>query len=360
MRNPTRILGALTVVSCLALTLAGCGAKSSSSVTPTASATDLAGDPQLQTSVVNASHSDAMSAASDQSSSGATLALELESKNETDSDSNSVNKTCAVSGNSAVVTISSKIDETKTSTSKSGTVTVKRTRTGSGTLTRTWSRTDGVAVTCNSAGTGAKVDFKNPSGLKLEASIDRSRSDSTTYTGPKMTRSSSKSVSVKGKHTVSWSSNDATNDSSTTYVRNKSIVMTDVQRSMTMTNKSGTTFSTSLTVNTTTDKPVVVKVERSLSDHSVVSKTFVSGEVVVKKDLDATITTNYSNLKIDSECKPVSGSATIVIRDSAGVELKTLTLGVDSSGDAALTEKESNSSVEGFNLDGCDAEDSKG
>jgi len=230
--------GLLTVSVALMATLAACGAKSSKDTgTATATAAELAGDSQLQSSVVNASHGDTVTAAADQSSSGAGLML---SGNDDDSDKSSVTKSCALSGSSAVVTISSTIDETKTSTSKSGTVTNTRTRTGSSTMTRTWSRTDGTAVTCNTAGKGANVDFKNPSGLKLDVSIDRSRDVSNTFVGPKLTRTSSKSFSVKGNHAVTWSSNDATGDGST-YVRNKSIVIKDVTRSMTMTNKDGVT-----------------------------------------------------------------------------------------------------------------------
>ena len=55
----------------------------------------------------------------------------------------------------------------------------------------------------------------------------------------------------------------------------------------------------------------------------------------------------------------MSGSAAIVITDTTGTVLKILTLGVDSSGDAFLTEKSYGSTVAGFVLDGCDGEDSK-
>jgi len=40
--------------------------------------------------------------------------------------------------------------------------------------------------------------------------------------------------------------------------------------------------------------------------------------------------------------------------------LKSLILGVDSSGDGELKDKDSGSGIDGFALDGCDAEDSKG
>jgi len=112
--------GLISVSVALMATLAGCGAKSSNgSGTATASAAELAGDSQLQSSVVNASHGDTVTAAADQSSSGAGLMLRgkddsgSSSSEDEDHDKNSVTKSCALSGTSAVVTISSTIDETK-------------------------------------------------------------------------------------------------------------------------------------------------------------------------------------------------------------------------------------------------------
>ena len=353
-----RVTGSACVSLALAATLASCGAKKDkSTTTPTASASELASDPALTGSVVNASHGDVVSSSADQSSSGASLYASGDDSDDSDSDTSSITKSCAVSGTSAVVTIKSTINRSKTSTSNSGTVTVTRTRTGSGAITRTWSKTDSTAVTCNTAATGANVDFQNPNGLKLEVSFERSRQDSKTYTGPRVSRSSSKSFSATGKRTVTWSSNDTTSDTSTTYIRNKQVVIKDVDQDVTMTNKDGASYASSLTINTTTDKPLVMKIERNKTGHAVVSKTIVSGEVVVQKDTDATITTTYSNLKLSSECKPVSGSATIVFKDSAGTTLKTLTLDASSSGEGQLKDS-SGSEVEGFHLDDCDSEDS--
>lgn len=334
--------------------LSGCGSKKDAAATaPSVSATSLVSDPALTGNVVNASHGDAVSAAADQSSSGASLAL---SGDDTDDDKSSITKTCAVSGSSAVVTVKSTVNRSKSNTSNSGAVTVTRTRTGSGTSTRTWSRTDGTAVTCNTAANAANADFQNPSGLKLDVSFERSRVDSKTYTGPRLTRTSSKSFSSSGKRTVTWSSNDTTSDTSTTYIRNKQVVIKDVKQDLTMTNKDGQNFSSSLTINTASDQPLVVKIERNKTGHAVVSKTIVSGQVIVKKDTDATITTTYSNLKLSSECKPSSGSATIVFTDAAGAVLKTLTLSATSGGEGELKDS-SGSEVEGFHLDDCDSED---
>jgi hypothetical protein len=165
---------------------------------------------------------------------------------------------------------------------------------------------------------------------------------------------------VSGKRSVTWSSNDATSDSSTSYFRNKSIVITDVKHDLTMTNKEGVTYSSSLTINTAANKPLVVKVERSKTDHSISSKTIVSGQIISKKDSDSTITTTYDAFKVGSdECKPVSGTATIVITDASGAVLKTLVLGAGTTGDGELKDKDSGTEIEGFALDDCDSEDKK-
>jgi hypothetical protein len=128
-----------------------------------------------------------------------------------------------------------------------------------------------------------------------------------------------------------------------------------------MTNKNGESKIADLTINTVDASPLVVKVERSTTGHSIVSKTFVSGQLVTQKDSDASMTTTYNNLKLnfaDNSCSISSGTAQIVIKDTAGAVLKTLSLGVDSSGDSTLTD-ESGAEVEGFALDPCDSEDLK-
>jgi hypothetical protein len=347
--------------------LTGCGTKASDSTTPipaTVGAATLVADPQLSGSIVNASHGDAISAAADQSASGAGLTDDglsnLIKETDSDTDTSTVTKTCAVSGATAVVSIDSSVNRSKTDSKKSGTVTVTRTVTGTSKVTRTWSRSDGTAVACNTAATGANADFKNPSGLKLDLSFERSREAKRTYTSTKLTRTSTKSFKASGKRAVTWSSNDTAADSATTYVRNKSIVITDVKHALVMTDKDGVTVSSALVINTAADKPLVVKVERSKTDHTVSSKTIVSGTVVVTKDTDSTITTTYADFKLGSdECKPVSGSATIVITDSAGAVLKTMVLEAGTTSDGELKDKDSGVEVEGFALDDCDSEDKK-
>jgi hypothetical protein len=128
-----------------------------------------------------------------------------------------------------------------------------------------------------------------------------------------------------------------------------------------MTDKNGNTVATNLTINTSEASPLLVRVERDTTTNKVLSKTFMSGQIVVNKDNDALITTTYSNLKVnfaDDSCSITDGSATIVITDSAGTALKSLKLGQNSGADSALFD-ESGNEVEGFVLDPCDSEDSQ-
>jgi hypothetical protein len=358
----------ISIINCLVLILSyfllinGCGVEvgNPSTKKPKSNTIDIAtliSDQQLTSHVVNTAHGDAIAAAADQNASGVSLALL-----ETDDDKSAINRSCAVSsdGLSAIVSVSSSISRTRTKTSSGGRVTVQATRTGSSSATRTWSRTNGTAVACNGSNTGAAVNFQSPDNLKLDISFERNRNDSISYSGPRVTRTATKSFTSSGIRSVTWGASDASGDGQT-YVRNKSVVIKDVKQSLQMTNKNGESVATSLAHNTAQGAPIIVKVERNSSTHSVVSKTFVSGQIVTQKDSDASMTTTYNNLKLnfaDNSCAISSGSAQIVIKDSSGTVLKTLSLGVDSSGDSALTD-DSGNEVEGFALDPCDSEDQR-
>lgn len=347
-------------VTVLGLVIHSCGTKSddkNDEGAPPVNASSLVADPQLTSSVVNAAHGDAVAAAADQSGSGSSLQFALA---DGDNDGSSVTKSCTKNGNSAVVSVSSTINRSRTKTSGGGRVTVTASRAGTGSSTRTWSKTDGTAVACRSD-KGAAVDFKNPSGVKLEVSFERNRSDTMTYTGPRVTKTSSRSFKSSGKRTVTWSSNDPAGDGST-YSRNKSVLIKDVVQSLTMTNKDGQSVSSNLSINTAENAPLVVKVERDSATNAVVNKTFLSGQVVVKKDSDATITTTYTNLKLnfsDNSCSISDGTAQVVVTDSTGATLKTYTLGKSTDGEDGSLKDSSGSEVDGFALDPCDSEDVK-
>jgi hypothetical protein len=352
-------------ITCLILTFAyltaGCGVEAGNPSTrkPKGAPIDigfLVKDPQLTGSIVNALHEEAVATAFDQGiSSGSSL---LTTKDE-DQDSSVVNKSCEPSTDQkqAIVSISSTINRTKTRTAGAGKIILSWTGTGSGNSRRTWSKSDGTSVACNTAGTGAAIDFRNPENLILEVSFQRSRDIRVNYSGPRATRTASRSSSSSGEWSVKWSSGDSPSDGQT-YVRAKSVTMKSVKKNLIMTNRMGVTFETELSMNTADTSPMVVQVERDSISHAIQSKTFVSGEVVLKKDSDAILTTTYNKLKLDfkdGSCSISDGSADITIKDAAGTTLKNWTLGVDSNGDTILKD-DSGEEVEGFTVDPCDAE----
>lgn len=327
---------------------------------PTVNATDVVSDPQLTTSIVNAAHGDAVAASIDQGTSSTSFQL---ASADTNDDNTSATKTCNASpdGKSAIVSISANINRTRTKSSAGGRVTVKARRTGSGSSARSWSRIDGTPVVCKSDKTGAIIDFKNPTGLRLDVSFERNRSDEVTFTGPRLTRISSRAVSSAGTRIITWTSNDTSGGSASSYARQKTVVIRNTTHNLTMTDKDRNTVATKLTINTSEAAPLLVRVERDTATNKVLSKTFMSGQIVVKKDDDATMTTTYNNLTLnfaDESCSITDGLAQIVISDSAGTTLKSLRLGKNSDGDSALFD-DSGNEVEGFVLDPCDSEDSK-
>lgn len=363
-----RIIKITVPVTCFTLSLfaslQSCGKKSKSgdNVPQPLSAAALVLDPLLTGSVVNSAHGDAVAAAADQGGSGSSLNFALA---DSDNDDTTMSKTCTLSadGKSAVVSISSNINRSRTKTSANGRVTMTATRVGSGTSTRTWSKTNGDSVACNSTGTGAALNFQNPTNLKLDVVFERSRTDSTEISRQDVTRKSSKNFTSKGTRSITWAASSASE--ATNYIRTKTVVIKDVNQSLVLTDKNGASFSAALSINTLEGSPLVINVERKsptdITPNAVVSKTFVSGAVETKKDSDAIMTTTYNNLKLkfeDRSCSIESGSAQIVIKDSVGTVLKTLTLGVDS-GESSLKDSSSGAEVEDFVLDPCDSEDTK-
>jgi hypothetical protein len=197
--------------------------------------------------------------------------------------------------------------------------------------------------------------------LQLDVTFERSRTDERSFTRAGKTSTFKRSFSGRGSRTITWGANDTTQTGSTTYTRNKTVVIKDTTKSISMTNKNGKSLDASLAISTSADSPLVVKVERDNTTNAVASKTIVSGQVIVKKDSDATITTTYNNLMInfvDGSCSIQGGSAQVVVTDSAGTTLKAFTLGEGTDGDGSLKD-DSGAEIEDFDLEECDAEDLK-
>lgn len=358
----------LAIATLLALTACKSDDKNTSPTTATLS--ELIDDPQLTSALVNGSHGEALSAAVDQSVTGASKYLlkmddddDNDNNDDSSNDSSNVSKVCSASSEdkTAVVEVTSQINRSRTKTSRGGTVTISRKRTGTSSMTRTWSNSDGTPVTCNGAKTAAAVDFENPSGLKLAVSYSKNRSSSLEFRGPKNSFESKRTVTATGTRQITWQSNDASDDTSTTYIRNKTVTVENSNHRFTMTNKNGRSIESTVSMKTVDNKPLQVKMERRKDNHTVVSKTFVSGQLSVERDDGSSMLIVYDNLKLDvtsEDCKPVSGVAQIEFNDASGSIIKTLTLESDDDGNTIL-KTSGGDEIEEFDLDGCDPEDTR-
>lgn len=360
-------IGAIFGLNNLAL-LNSCGVEAGNPSTkkpknPSVDIVSLINDSQLTSSIVNATHGDVMAAASDQSNTnGAKLQLRGDAS---DQDATTINRVCKRSEDqlAAIVTVSANVNRLRTKTSPGGRSSISINRTGTGASTRTWSVTDGTPVLCNAAGTAADVSMETPDKLKLDISFERSRVDTITVSRPKGTRTATKSFTSSGSRSITWNASDSSSDGET-YKRRKSVAIRDVKQTLSMTNKDGLTVASTLLINTTQAVPLEVEVERQKDTHTVVSKKFISGQTVVKKDDDGTITTTYNGLKVDftqGSCAIASdsGSAQIVVTDSTGSVLKTLTLSYDSTNQESTLKDSNGNAIEDFDLDPCDPEDTK-
>jgi trimeric autotransporter adhesin len=340
----------------------GCGSQSSTESTSNNSVTasEITSDSQLVGVTVNAHYSDILANLSDQSA-GLTSLTVTGTSSSSETDSSSVLRSCVETGSTAVVTVTGTINKSKSKTSANGRVTTASSVTGSSTATRTWSRTDGTTVSCGTTKDYAKVNWKSPSGLQLVHTFTRERVQTSKVTGTKKSWDFGTTLKASGTRTSTWSANTSSSDTSTTFVRNKSI-KSDVTRAFTAKDKNGDTKSLTYAIKTKDADPLVVAVERQVSDQTVVSRTISSGTLVGTKDSDnSTVTWGFKNFKVSlssGDCKFESGTATITFADSAGTTLQSYTLTVDTSGDPVVTDS-SGTLVDDFSLDACDPEDLK-
>jgi hypothetical protein len=359
----TMFLTTLTIIPMLN----ACGSQDSRTDASVSTAV-IANDTTLSAGVVNANYSDTLAAATSQGTSTTTLALDDRAgtrPGERDDDKSEVTRTCTVDGGKAVVMVTGSIERDQSMTSPNGLRTMERSMKGESTMKRTWTRTTGVPVACNSAGNAAQIDWTAPDNLKLEAEFERSRERAMKITTRRIEKDFSESFKSTGTRVITWGATSTASDTATSYFRTHTASW-EAEREMGIKNEAGVKKELKLSIATKEDAPVVVKVERLVADNTVASKTFVSGSVVAtKKSADGTaegtIETSYDNLKValsDHECALESGSATIAFKDATGVALKTYELSVDTDGEPQLKNGDGKA-VEGFDLDGCDPEDLK-
>lgn len=353
----SKTLSHIVLGAALAIQVAGCGKGDSKRTDTLVTTTTIATDTTLSAGLANAHYSDALAASATQGTSAATLSLA-----DRDDDKTAVTRTCTTDGNKAVVQVTGEVDRSMIKTSKNGRNTLERTMKGESKMKRTWSRTDDTAVTCNSAGTAAQIDWTAPDKLQLEVEFERSRERTMTLKTPRTSKELSEKFSAEGKRTITWLASSQADDTATSYFRTHSVT-SEVKREMEIKNANGEKKELKIEINSKEDDPLVIKTERLKSNHSIASRTFVSGTMIARKeDADGTIETTYSNLKTtiaSNECSLASGSASIVFKDAEGTTVKTYTLSIDSEGEPQLVDSDDNQPVDGFSLEGCDPEDLK-
>ena len=337
-----------------------CGTKGTDNPAAAAglSASSIAGDSTLTAGIVNAHFSEINSAAADQGGGNTSLALGAAVSGVQDQSSYSAS--CASANNQAVVTIKGSVNKSLSRTSANGKLTSTHTVVGSSTLTRTWSRTDGSAVACGADKKAAAVNWTSPAGLVLDMQFNRQRDNSIKIVGPKNQTTAGTSFQSSGTRKVTWAANSTSADTSTSYFRNKSVVA-NATRAQHVTDKNGVDQSVNLSMQTKDSDPLVVQVERSVADNSLIGRTFVSGTMIANDSSDGSgrVETSYSNLKVNivsGSCQMVSGSAAVNVYDSASALLKSYSLSVDSNGDPQLLDS-NGTPVDNFVLDVCDPED---
>ncbi|MCX6119027.1 MAG: hypothetical protein NT027_15940 [Proteobacteria bacterium] len=358
-RQSSYLMGLISSV----LIVSGCGRKASEDSTSTNPSTSaLSTDTSLAGNIANSHYSEALAAAIDQESISTTLtsgeSLDL-TKDEQSTDTSTVTKACAADGSNAVVTLTSTVNREESKTQRGGKISIKKVHTGSSTQKRTWSRTNGTAVTCLNT-TTANANLKLPEGLKLAVEFNRSRTTAITATTTKTTADWGKTYAAIGTREVTWSSNTSTSDTATYYYRNKS-VKSSAKRTLSVKDKNGASTTLSLQIDTKSDAPLSIQVERKVSDNTVVSRTIQSGTMITT-NTDGSIEAAFKDLKVSvtsGVCSVASGSATFTFKDVGGTTLKTYTLSVDTSTSEPILKDDAGTEVEDFAIDACDAEDLK-
>ncbi|MBM4253538.1 MAG: hypothetical protein FJ146_16340 [Deltaproteobacteria bacterium] len=218
-------------------------------------------------------------------------------------------KNCVAADGKAVVAVT--FAGTSERTVKRANITATLTITASGKETRTWMPPAGQTLACNAAGTAAKITWQDQSlttGLVTQVSVDKSRVFTRSVRTPRRALQTASNVSIKGTRTITWS---AVTDA-TAIVRNKSIAVA-VTRSGSRTGEDGAKATLQSEVKTLTDAPLLVRVERSLADRSLIQKTIKSGTLSSTQSDGSTVQTTFDSLVYDfsatneDRCQPVSG-----------------------------------------------------
>lgn len=270
-------------------------------------------------------------------------------------------RTCSIaSDGSATVLVSLDGTLTKDLVHKNGSVTI--TLTASGTETRKWTPPAGHTLSCSSTSGTVIVDWTNAAlvnGLKLDVTVDKSLSRTQTVVNSGSAtegKTKTRNYTVKGTRTAVFASATA---SASGLVTIQKTVTSSVTRTVTFTTFKGTEKEFTVTVSTKTGAPLVVRVDRSISDGTLVKKTIVSGTLVAAAS-DGSVEIAFSNLIFDysssERCLPKSGSVTGTVYNSDGRVIATFTFTFSASSltGVSLRLDGENRDIDDFAPEGCD------
>lgn len=264
----------------------------------------IVGDSELQTETASANLSEALEAAGDANES-ATSGTSLALANEFTRD-----RSCAVDGSKAVVTIANKFTANNSKDLKN--VSIVQTRESSSNLSRSWSK-DGSSIACAADNKHASIDFSaNQTGLNLNVSFTRTDARTNTITHLKSGTAVNKSSSytATGDRTVVWTGYTAGTAGSYTIDKKISSSATRVHKRK---DKNGVEQTISLKVTTAEADPLMVSVLRD-GQGAISTRTIKSGTLTAESD--AKIESKFENLQLTftaDSCSPTSGQVTTKI-----------------------------------------------
>ena len=227
-------------------------------------------------------------------------------------------KSCTVSGNNAVVNISTTISgSTEFDTRRRS---ISRTVDGSSSVVKTWSKTDS-SVLCNESGVRAAIDWsaEDISGLSLSAAIERNKSteSSRTRISDGATSTKSRTTTATGSRNVTWISH--TNNDDGTFTRVKS-VSSSMTRTRSIASSDSATIDLTMTVATENDQELQITVVRDSTTRALRSKLIASGTLRAYENQDSYVLTSFDNYLLEfteSDCAPKSGKLTSQFFDSS-------------------------------------------
>ena len=345
----------LTLFSALLL---GCGGTDDARVEG-GSSTQLAADSDLSQATVSASLTESLDSLSDTNlvvSSGTSLALSGAALENTAT----VDKTCAVAGDTAVVTINR--DRTNTWELTTKRMTISSSLVASQDIVRTWSK-EGTAIACS--GKSAAIDFEGDlTGYKLDVTVDRTAERSferTLIKTQEAVKSSSKNVS-KGTRSVEWLSQTANADG--TFTRSKSIAFS-VAHSIAIVNAKKEAKAIDLKVETKADAPLKVAVtwDKLSEGRALQSKLIKSGTIVASKDGAGSMEATFSNILLTftaDACALTSGSMTAKVYAEGKTEVSKAYALTAVDGDVTVedvTDAANPVAVDDFEYSPCDLKD---